>query len=217
MADSLLMQFTGPMQSWGTQSLYEVRDTSREPSKSGVIGLLCAALGRPRREDTSDLASLVMGIRVDVEGHLEKDYQTIQTLSVHGRVEGTLTSRRYYLAGATFLVGLEGPDTLLAQINHALHHPVWMLSLGRKAFPPSLPIWLPDGLRRGETIESALRGYPWLGRTGPTPARLRLVLEDPRGAESRSDVPLSFAKRSFALRRLHTEFVLTPSTIKEVA
>ncbi len=44
----LLLRLAGPLQSWGTQSRFRVRDTGREPSKSGVIGLLCTALGRPR-------------------------------------------------------------------------------------------------------------------------------------------------------------------------
>jgi len=47
-----------------------------EPSKSGVVGLLCAALGRPRAADGSDLAALRMGVRVDREGVLKVDYQT---------------------------------------------------------------------------------------------------------------------------------------------
>ena len=32
---TLLMRLAGPMQSWGTQSRFTVRDTGREPSKSG--------------------------------------------------------------------------------------------------------------------------------------------------------------------------------------
>ena len=39
-----------------------------EPSKSGVLGLICAALGRDRSESLDDLASLRMGVRVDREG-----------------------------------------------------------------------------------------------------------------------------------------------------
>jgi CRISPR-associated Cas5-like protein len=45
------------MQSWGTQSRFTVRDTGLEPSKSGIVGLLCAALGRPRRELLDDRLS----------------------------------------------------------------------------------------------------------------------------------------------------------------
>ena len=50
----LLMRLAGPMQSWGTRSRFSNRDTGLEPSRSGVIGLLCAALGRPREESLDD-------------------------------------------------------------------------------------------------------------------------------------------------------------------
>ena len=65
------------MQSWGIQSRYTRRDTGLEPSKSGVIGLLSAALGRPRNSDLSDLASLRMGVRVDRPGTVQSDYHTV--------------------------------------------------------------------------------------------------------------------------------------------
>ena len=48
---TLLLRLAGPMQSWGTQSRFTIRDSGLEPSKSGVIGLLCAALGKPRTEE----------------------------------------------------------------------------------------------------------------------------------------------------------------------
>ena len=46
----LLLRLAGPMQSWGIQSRFSVRDTGLEPSRSGVVGLLCCALGRTRDE-----------------------------------------------------------------------------------------------------------------------------------------------------------------------
>ena len=52
--NTLLLRLAGPMQSWGTQSRFTIRDTGYEPSKSGVIGLLCAALGKPRDESHPD-------------------------------------------------------------------------------------------------------------------------------------------------------------------
>ena len=73
---TLLLRLAGPMQSWGTQSRFSVRDTGLEPSKSGVVGLLCAALGLPRHEEVDHLAALSMGVRVDSEGALKMDYQT---------------------------------------------------------------------------------------------------------------------------------------------
>jgi len=63
------------------------------------------------------------------------------------------------------LVGLQGKGERDEQILHLLQQqlmrPVWQLFLGRKAFVPSAPVWLPDGLR-DEPLEDALRGYPWL-------------------------------------------------------
>ena len=57
----LLLRLCGPMQSWGVQSRFSVRDTGLEPSKSGVVGLLAAALGRPRDAEIADLAGSAHG------------------------------------------------------------------------------------------------------------------------------------------------------------
>ena len=71
---TLLLRLAGPMQSWGISSRFSIRDTGMEPSKSGVIGLVCAALGKPRDESTTDdaefrqLTQLKMAVRVDRQG-----------------------------------------------------------------------------------------------------------------------------------------------------
>lgn len=210
---TLLLCLAGPMQSWGIQSQFGVRDTGLEPSKSGVIGLLCAALGRPRSAPLDDLCSLRMGIRVDREGVLSADYHTAQhVLKASGGIKETEVSRRYYLADAAFLAGLEGEETLLESLAAALRAPVWTLWLGRKAFPPSKPIWLPDGLRK-EGLEVALQEYPLiveLRKREEQPVPLRLVLDDPDGIETRQDVPISFDKRTFSSRRVTTRFIPAP-------
>ena len=102
---TLLLRLQAPMQSWGISSLFTERDSAREPSKSGVIGLICAALGRPKDSDLSDLTALRMGVRIDREGRLEKDFQTARNIYA---ASGTKTiesviSNRYYLADAAFL------------------------------------------------------------------------------------------------------------------
>jgi len=146
---TLLIRLQAPMQSWGISSHFTNRDTGREPSKSGVIGLVCAALGRPRDADISDLNSLKMGVRVDREGNQQKDFHIAQDiLKASGKdTKNSEVSDRYYLADAAFLVGLEGSPELLAKIYDALKSPHWVLYLGRKAFPPGRPVWLKDGLR----------------------------------------------------------------------
>jgi len=132
--NTLLMRLVAPMQSWGIQSHYSVRDTGTEPSKSGVIGLICAALGRERTADVEDLARLRMGVRVDREGTIQCDYHIAQDVlsSDTKSRKPSITSRRYYLADAAFLVGLEGEDlSLLEQIHHALAKPVWAFARRR--------------------------------------------------------------------------------------
>ena len=66
---TLLLRLEGPMQSWGYRSRFDYRDTALEPTRSGVIGLICAAMGIARGEDISrfDLIRR-MGVRVDKEG-----------------------------------------------------------------------------------------------------------------------------------------------------
>ena len=80
MTSTLLLRLAGPMQSWGTRSRFTERDTELEPSKSGVIGLICAALGRTRTESVDDLSQLRMGVRVDFQGTLSRDFHTAGAL-----------------------------------------------------------------------------------------------------------------------------------------
>jgi CRISPR system Cascade subunit CasD len=218
----LLLRLAGPMQSWGVSSRFTTRDTGREPSKSGVVGLLCAALGRPRDAEIDDLALLRMGVRVDQEGIVMRDYHTAGKggyLKASGQIErrNLIVSERYYLADARFLVGLEGDDIpLLEQLHQRLRDPVWPLYLGRKAFVPGEPVWLPDGLWPEHGLTEALRSYPWMGpESARPPQRLRVALEDPNGAHVRHDQPESFAARRFLQRRLSMGFWETPSR-KEV-
>jgi len=215
--DTLLMQLIGPLQSWGIQSHYTVRDSAMEPSKSGVIGLLCAALVRPRDAALDDLAALRMGVRVDREGELLRDYHIAQdVLNVDGKTtRSSVVTNRYYLADAAFLVGLEGERQLLKALYSALQRPVWAIYLGRKAFTPSAPVFLPDGLKEDKTLEEALREYGWITRPprqiGDAPLQIRFVLENANGLLVRQDVPISFAERRFTTRRVNYLLQTVPS------
>ncbi|NLX22432.1 MAG: type I-E CRISPR-associated protein Cas5/CasD [Phycisphaerae bacterium] len=217
----LLLRLSGPMQSWGTQSRFSHRDTGLEPSKSGVVGLLCAALGRPRHQPVADLAALEMAVRVDHEGQIACDFHTAGgsrqggqpygVVKADGKAGDTVVSRRYFLADADFLVGLAGDPALLQELHQALRSPVWPLYLGRKSFVPGMPVWLPDGLRPDETLVPALVSHPWQPPRRHKPERLRLVLEtDPESGEVRHDVPLSFADRCFTVRHVRMDFIEPP-------
>ena len=108
---SIALCLDAPMQSWGTRSRGSIRDTAREPTKSGVVGLIAAALGVPRDESDclAELSTLRMGVRVDREGILERDYHVTQNVpTTSGSGHRTALSHRYYLADAVFLVVLVG-------------------------------------------------------------------------------------------------------------
>ncbi len=202
---TLLLRLQGPMQSWGTTSRFDERDTQLEPSKSGVLGLICAALGRDRNESVDDLAALQMGVRVDREGVVLRDYQTATGIvNAAGKVDmkRTVVSPRYYLSDAAFLVGFEGERSLLDQIHQALKTPHWPLSLGRKGCLPSPPVYLPDGVR-DSALQEALRDYPELIKGAGLQVR-RLLLEATEGTV-RLDQPIA----PFADRRFGPRFVLT--------
>lgn len=151
---TLLLRLAGPLQAWGYDSKFETRRTGREPTKSGVVGLLAAALGRKREDSLDDLNCLHFGVRVDKEGELLHDYHTVQMNS--GK---TYVTHRYYLADATFVVGIESDDEVqLERLKNAVQNPAFALYLGRRSCVPTTPIVL--GIRTGGLVE-ALKEEPW--------------------------------------------------------
>ena len=208
MTATLLLRLQGPLQSWGTTSRFDERDTQLEPSKSGVLGMLCAALGRDRKEPVDDLAALCMGVRVDREGVLMRDYQTATGVLIAANAkpdEGrTVVSPRYYLADAVFVVGLQGTRrALLEDLHRALQRPAWPLALGRKSFVPSAPIYLPDGLV-DQPLEAALMDYDSVHHPRPA-GPMRMLLETTDHGAVRLDQPVA----PFSLRRFGPRFVAT--------
>lgn len=200
MSDVLLMACAGPMQSWGTRSRFEVRDTEREPSKSGIVGILASALGRFREDPLDDLASLRMGVRVDREGVIKNDYQTVQKVAVaSGGTPTNQVSQRHYLSDAAFLVGLEGHTALLCRLHGALKNPKRPLFLGRKSYVPSVPLYLSNGLIHQAVLENALKKFPLLPETlnrkdsDRKEMTCRFIVESTkRTFEVRKDQPIDF-------------------------
>jgi CRISPR system Cascade subunit CasD len=150
---TLLLRMSGPMQSWGVSCKFNSRKTGREPTKSGVIGLVASAIGRRREDSIDDLNGLRFGVRIDQKGELLKDFHTVHTPS------DVYITDRYYLTDAVFLVGLEGDDKLLTMIDNALKNPAFPLYLGRRSCPPAGKVSL--GLRDSSLADS-LRDEPWL-------------------------------------------------------
>ena len=212
---TLLLRLAAPLQAWGTESKFESRRTQREPSKSGVIGMLAAALGLRRDADLSELTALRFGVRVDREGKVIRDFHTAQAVKAVKAAKkdkneepekiGYVTSR-YYLSDAVFLVGLESEDhALLKKIETALRTPCFPLFLGRRSCPPTLPLVL--GLREKD-LETALREEENQNQNARSIKRTRRYIrldsmpDELEGAVVR-DLPISFSpyKREFGYRR----------------
>ncbi|MGB8702913.1 MAG: type I-E CRISPR-associated protein Cas5/CasD [Thermosynechococcaceae cyanobacterium] len=204
---TLLMRMRAPMMSWGDHSRFTIRDTRREPTKSAVIGLLCAALGRPRWEPIDDLATLKMGVRVNKEGIVQCDYHTVMSsIKSSGAKGDTVLSDRYYVADADYLVGLEGDITVLESLDLALRSPVWQLYFGRKSFIPSCPVWV------GIVDAPLLKALEYqISYPEPffrkLPDQLRCLIEVSESNDVRQDVPIDWQKRLFGSRCVEPRFL----------
>ena len=104
---TLLLRLAAPLQSWGSCSKFEIRTTEKMPTKSGVVGMLAAALGLRRDADLSNLSSLKFGVRADREGEDVTDFHMAHS------EKNSYVTYRHYLSDAIFLVGLEGEEEVL--------------------------------------------------------------------------------------------------------
>lgn len=217
---TLPLVLAGPLQAWGSSSRFARRGTENAPTKSGVVGLLAAALGRERTDEVSDLAALRFGVRVDQPGVRVRDYQT-----AHHMVTGTSmpVSERFYLSDAVFMAVVEGEPALIDRLHQAVRSPVHLPYLGRRACPPARPLDLGAPVRG--TLEELLREQPWQAsrwyqrrrgrREGPEIELTTLVDAAPGdgGADSMRDLPLSFdpRHRRYGLRAIRAGSVMVPN------
>ncbi|MHC5902799.1 type I-E CRISPR-associated protein Cas5/CasD [Streptomyces sp. S6] len=207
----LLLRLAGPLQSWGSSARFARRSTENAPTKSGVLGLLASAEGRPRGADLSDLTALRFGVRIDQPGARLRDFHTAH----HADTGKSMPlSERFYLADAVFVAGVEGDPELLRRLYDAVRAPRFLPFLGRRSCPPSLPLDLGPPLPDTD-LEEALRAAPWQAspwhrkRAGREPGPLDLLLDCPPADVphlSLRDTPVSFdpRHRQYALRGVVT-------------
>ncbi|MGA9750923.1 MAG: type I-E CRISPR-associated protein Cas5/CasD [Acidobacteriota bacterium] len=216
--NTLFLRLEGPLQAWGANSKFVIRRTMEVPTKSGVLGLVCCAMGLSRqaaREKLYALDCLALGVRIDRAGTRWWDYHTVGAgyglLTAEGKVKRTastkeietLVSRREYLCDASFLAVLQGAPGLISEIKEALDRPVWPLFLGRKSCPPSVPIFEAESLC--DNLLCAMGEREWRPRFAGDPVPPDGLLpcliewrpsadepEVPMDAEVWYDVPVSF-------------------------
>ncbi|GAA1943272.1 type I-E CRISPR-associated protein Cas5/CasD [Kitasatospora viridis] len=218
----LVLRLAGPLQSWGSSARFGRRTSETAPTKSGVIGLLAGALGRPRDADVSDLAALRFGVRIDQPGTRITDLQTAH----HADSEKSMPlSHRIYLADAVFLAALQGEATLIERLHAAVLAPVFLPYLGRRSCPPSLPIDL--GTRPGPDLRKVLEQEDWHAsdwyrdRHRSEAVQLSLLVEPTAGEGmpeySQRDQPLSFdpRHRRYALRGVSAGTMRVPRAVPD--
>lgn len=218
---TILLKFSGPLQSYGTSSHFETRYTDYYTSKSAVIGLLVACLGyrRDEAEKLSELYILKFAVRIDQDGTLLRDYHIARSYKDKGVESKTYVTNRYYLEDALFIVAISGMDELIDTLIKAIQSPYFQPFMGRRSLPVPVDFFLGES---AEDILNSLRNLPWQAAPWYKKKKAkekqgvgeRISLEVYADAEIfkegqisksklRRDVPISFSQkgRQFAFRR----------------
>jgi CRISPR system Cascade subunit CasD len=215
----LALLLDGPMQSWGFASRFTRRTTALHPTKSGVCGLLAAALGYdkhsvdepvqvarlatltcttvtlPKKRGSGELPMLRLSDYHTIGGGYEKGTERMKKpRAASGAVLETVLSERHYLLDARFGVLLEGDADFLAAIATALENPRWGLWFGRKCCIPASPLCVGVFISPVDALKSLLN------RSGLNEAltldHFDHVLEDPAESETDAewltDTPVSY-------------------------
>lgn len=161
----LTFTLAGPLVSFGETERWDYRCSGDMPTKSAVIGLLGCCLGLPRGDDKLRQLDerLQMAAYRERSGPLLNDFQTVQSptgaiLNAMRKPRGsTIITPKQYVQDAVFQVFLYGDESALLECEAAMKHPKWVVSLGRRCCPPSVPIW--PQLFEADCIGDALEGY----------------------------------------------------------
>ena len=157
---TILLKFSGPLQSYGTSSYFQTRYTDYYPSKSAVLGLLAACLGyrRDEEEKLRELSTLKFAVRIDQQGGLLKDYHIAVTDKEIVEKPQTYVTNRYYLEDALFVVAISGKDELVDTLIKAIQSPYFQPFMGRRSLPVPVDFFL--GVSAEDILDS-LRNLPW--------------------------------------------------------
>lgn len=161
---TLAIYLDAPMMSWGASSKFQYRETGAFPTKSGLIGLLAAAVGIDKHksdeaEKLAPLAALKLTVvkisKPDISTSRLTDFHTVgggydkkaslrEKMSIpkkaSGAPFGTVITRRSYLTDAAFIALFEGEAAVLDPLKSALLDPVWGVWFGRKTCLPATPL-----------------------------------------------------------------------------
>lgn len=209
----LTLYLDAPLQSWGYQSRFDRRTTLSYPTRSGILGLICAAMGSGRADANAldELRELRMTTLTLQQETALVDFHTVgggyddkrEKLNIPcspSRKPHRVVTHREYLQHSRFGVVVAGPRSMLQGIADALADPKWGLWLGRKACIPASPVC--QGVF--DSYEQAVSLLEQ--RAGAAASRVvREVDQFAEGTDTLMDRPLNFQTREFAPRRVRVE------------
>ena len=210
----LLLWLEAPLQSWGADSRFGRRGTLNFPTKSGVLGLLCCALGAggEQKELLLEMGSLhqtVLSYRRSKEREaLLRDFQMVgsgyddkhpwETLLIPKKSDGkpavgggSKITYRYYLQDAAFAAIVEVPTNKSAIFAEALVNPCWDIYFGRKCCAPT------DWIYRGSfaTESSAIEKSKEIAKDKKLLEDFRVLDGEHKGETIiLNDVPIQFGE-----------------------
>ena len=223
-----LLWLEGPLQSWGASSRFSRRASLDFPTRSGILGLLLAALGAGgtqtnllanfaplpqtviaytrKKMRTSAPALQLCDFHMVGSGYDEKDQW--QKLHIPKTAEGKAAvgggsklTYRYYIQDTAFGVVLEVPRDLAEQVEQALQFPCWDTALGRRSCVPVEFVY--QGVFQHEA--EALQKAETLAASKDREETFRVCEGSHNGEELvLSDVPLQFGPHKLYSERLVT-------------
>jgi len=163
MSNTLAFLIDAPLQSWGSSSKFQRRETESWPTKSALVGVLAAALGIDKHscDETAQLAMLsALSFSVfrwpktapltrladfhTVGGGYDKskpgERLHIPCKAGDGSPFSTVITRRTYLTDARFIALFQGDPSTLERVAASLLDPVWGIWFGRKTCIPAEPL-----------------------------------------------------------------------------
>lgn len=218
---ALAIYLDGPLQAWGVASRFQYRETENLPTKSGVLGIVAAAIGIDKyatneAERLKPLANLNFSVfralRIGQERPVERlsDFHTVgggydrkdprEKMHVCRTADrkvsaNAVITHRTYLNDARFIAVFEGDDQLLSKCAEALQNPRWGVWFGRKACLPASPL-CPTLAESQEQALKALaeKAFVTLGEGQTQPSSLQTE------AWFLPDTPVSYGTREFNSR-----------------
>lgn len=159
MRDYLVMRLYAPLASWGEIAVGEMRHSAAYPSKSALLGLLGAAMGVQREDESAQgqlNAGYAFGVKLCSAGFPLRDYHTVQAPQskakeryytrrdevMRGELNTLLTEREYRCDALSVVAvaALEYAPLSLNELADKIKSPYFPLYLGRKSCPLAVPL-----------------------------------------------------------------------------